>query len=201
MVVNDLKIKREDNKFTEYNPESDYTIKIPGLADAANDGLSDACRRVAKDGTNRQCEVLSLVDIETGKQKYYELGDYEQVGGEKFWSFIEDNPNGNFAFVHNHPTDSFLSSIDMQTFAGNTPIKLIIPTSNDGLKRIAHGNIKKPGVFFDVYYENDVKVLRDKLKNGTLDYPEYSFELEKLKVEKAINEFANLGFWEVDGRV
>jgi len=30
---------------------------------------------------------------------------------------------------------------------------------------------------------------------------DYRFEFEKLKVEVAINEFANLGFWEVDGRV
>jgi len=43
--------------------------------------------------------------------------------------------------------------------------------------------------------------LREKLRIGQLDTADYSFELEKLKVENAIKEFANLGFWGVDGRV
>ena len=104
-------------------------------------------------------------------------------------------------FVHSHPTNGFLSSVDMQTFAGNPQIHMMISTSNDGLKRIVYGDVKKSGVFFDVYYENRFRPLRSRLKDGTLDMADYQFEFEKLKVEKAINEFANLGFWEVDGRV
>jgi len=78
---------------------------------------------------------------------------------------------------------------------------MMVSTSNNGLKRIVYGDNKKSGVFFDIYYENEFRPLRSRLKDGTLEMVDYQFELEKLKVEKAINEFANLGFWEVDGRV
>jgi len=201
MAANDFEIMRGDGKITTYDPKADYSISVPGLSDGVNGGLSDACRRVARAGSENQCEALELVDLKTGKRRYGELGEYDQVGGEEFWSFIEQHPNDKFAFIHSHPTDGFLSSVDMQTFAGNRQIQMMISTSNDGLKRIAYGDSKKLGVFFDVYYENDFSPLRNGLKDGSLEMVDYRFELEKLKIEKSINEFANLGFWEVDGRV
>jgi len=76
MAANDFEIKRENSKFTEYNPKADYSINIPGLSDEVNGGLSDACRGVAENGTKHQAEVLSLVDLGTGEQKYYEVGEY-----------------------------------------------------------------------------------------------------------------------------
>ena len=38
-------------------------------------------------------------------------------------------------------------------------------------------------------------------RSGLLELAGYRHELEKIKVENAIKDFANLGFWEVDGRV
>ena len=138
--------------------------------------------------------------METGKQVYYEIGEYEQVGGEKFREFIKRNPNGKFAFVHNHPTDGFLSSVDMQSFISNETIRMMISTSNDGLKRIAFGDVKDSR-FLDSIYRYDVEGLRKRIQNGTLEMVDYRYELQKLLVEKSIENFANLGFWEVDGRV
>jgi len=201
MAASDFEIRRENTRLTEYNPKADYAIVIPGLSDQVNGGLSDACRRVAEEGTKNQCEVLELIDLRTGRCRFNELGNYDEVGSRKFWDFIERYSNDRFAFIHSHPTDGFLSSTDMQTFAGNVQIQIMISTSYDGFKRIAYGNVKKPGVLLDLYYENDFKPLRNRLRDGVLEMVDYRFEFEKLKVEIAINEFANLGFWEVDGRV
>jgi len=200
MVANDFEIKRENPKFTEYNPKADYSISIPGLPDVVNDGLSDACRRVAEEGSKKQCEILELIDLYTGKQVYYEIGDYDSVGGGKYREFIERNQNGKFAFVHNHPTDGFLSSTDMETFVTTERIQAMISISNDGLKRIAYGDIKDSRLLVDIF-SNDVEKVRVKIRNGTLEMVEYKFELQKMLVEKSIENFANLGFWEVDGRV
>jgi len=201
MAGNDYGINRENPKSTRFDPNADYSINIPGLPEEVNRRLSDACCRVAKNGTENQCEALELIDLDTGATRYAELGDYDSVGGGKFWEHISDNPNGKYAFVHNHPTDGFLSSIDMQTFAGNASIQMMISTSNDGLKRIVYGDIKKPDILFDVYYEKRLEEVRKRLKAGLLEPIDYSYECQKAVVEQSIDEFGNLGFWEVDGRV
>ena len=105
-------IRRENPNFTFFNPQADYTIAIPDMLDVVNNSLSDACRKVAEVGTKNHCEVLLLVDLKTGENRFNELGDY--------------------------------------------------------------------GLFSAV---------------------EYPYELQKLLVENVIRDFANLGFWEVDGRV
>ena len=200
MAANDFEIRRENPKYTKFDPYADYSVNISALSDTVNNGLSDACRRVAEDGTKNRCEALSLIDLGTGKQRHYELGDYDSVGGKRFQGFIEKNQNGKFAFVHNHPTDGFLSSVDMQTFISTEQIKIMISTSNDGLKRIVFGDIKDSR-FLENIYQVDVNDLRKQIKNGTLEMVEYPYELQKLLVENAIRDYGNFGFWEVDGRV
>lgn len=83
----------------------------------------------------------------------------------------------------------------------STPeIACMIAVSNDGLKRIAYGNVKT-NEMLQLLYDEEVTALRQKLRNGIIQDTDYTFELEKLLVENAIKDFANLGFWEVDGRV
>ena len=198
-TANDFEIKRPDYKFVEYNANADYSVNVPGLPDVVNRGLSDACRNTAEMGSARQCEVLNLVDLTEGKLVYHEIGEFDEIGGKGFWKFIGKNPEGKYAFVHNHLTDGFLSSTDMQTFVGNSQIRVMISTSNNGLKRIAYGDNKRPGIYFDLYYQEDIEKLRNKLKNGIINPADYSFELEKMIVENAIRDYSNLGFWGVDG--
>ncbi|MGI6014349.1 MAG: phage minor head protein [Oscillospiraceae bacterium] len=199
-AASDLNIQRPNNEITSYNKAADYTIDIPGLPDEVNKGLSKACENVAKLGTERNREVLNLVDLSNGKAIFVEIGEEGEVGGFDFWQFIEKHPDGKFAFVHNHPTDGFLSSTDMQTFMSTPEIACMIAVSNDGLKRIAYGNVKT-NEMLQLLYDEEVTVLRQKLRNGIIQDTDYTFELEKLLVENAIKDFANLGFWEVDGRV
>jgi len=49
-------------------------------------------------------------------------------------------------------------------------------------------------------FKKELEALRLKLKNGIISMPDYSFKFEKLLVENSIRDYANLGFWEVDGR-
>ena len=196
-----FEIKRPGYHVVKYNPKADYSINLSNLSDFVNKGLSDACRNVAEEGSMIQREVLILADLNNGTHVYREVGNYGTVGGRDFWKFLAAHAEGKFAFVHNHPNDGFLSAADMQTFAGNKQIQLMISTSNDGLKRIAYGNIKQSSVVFYHLYKNDIEILRNKIRSGKLDDVEYVFELEKLIVSNAIKDFANLGFWEVDGRV
>ena len=50
-AANDFMINRENSEITKYNPKADYTIKVPGLSDEVNKGLSEATRNVAEKGT------------------------------------------------------------------------------------------------------------------------------------------------------
>ena len=200
MEANNFEIRRGNPKFTKYDPSADYSISIPGLPDEVNGGLSGACCRVAKNGSDNKCEALELIDLTTGIVRYIELGEYDHVGGDEFWQFIRDNPDDIFAFVHNHPTNDFLSSTDMETFVTTEQIQAMISTSNDGLKRIAYGDIKDSRLLVDIF-KNKVDNLRKQIKDGMLKAVEYPYELQKLLVENAIRDYSNLGFWEVDGRV
>ena len=65
MGANDIVIRRENPNITSFNPQADYTITISGVSDVVNNGLSDACRKVAEEGTKNQCEVLSR-NVENG---------------------------------------------------------------------------------------------------------------------------------------
>jgi hypothetical protein len=186
---------------TEFNPKADYSIQISGLSDDVNYGLSDACRNVAEKGSVTGHEALDLVSLTDGKRVYHEIGTDDEVGGDDFWEFLRANPNSRLAFVHNHPTDSFLSSTDLQTFAGNKQIQIMISTSNDGLKRVLYGDTKQEGILLYDYYKNDLDALREKVRKGLIEPADYSSEMEKMLIENAIRDFANLGFWEVDGRV
>ena len=68
------------------------------------------------------------------------------------------------------------------------------------LKRIACGDIKDSRLLIDIFGD-DVEKLRARIRDGSLEMVEYPYELQKLLVENAIRDFANFGFWEVDGRV
>jgi hypothetical protein len=201
-AAKDINIQRGNNKITAYNPYADYNINIEGLPDIVNVSLSKSCREVAKIGSENNCEMLHLIDLDTGELSFFEKGANDEVGGKGFWNFISKNENKvkKFAFIHNHPTDGFLSATDMQTFIRNENILCMISTSNDGLKRIAYGNIKTKIKLTDLY-KDEIEDLRKKARSGIIDAPDYTFEYEILLVENSIRDFANLGFWEVDGRV
>lgn len=199
-VANCFMINRENPEVTVFDPNADYTITVPGLPDNVNRGLSEANRRVAELGSQTKREAMELIELKTGLSKFNELGDFDSVGGERYLRFIARNPNGRFAFVHSHNTDGFLSATDMQTLASTEQIRVMISTSNDGLKRIACGNVKDYRLL-ETIYQKDVDILRERIKAGTLEMVDYPSELQKLLVNNAVRDFANLGFWETDGRI
>lgn len=199
-AANDFMINRENPRITEFNPNADYSINVPGLSDRVNYGLSDATRRVAEKGSVSKREAMELVDLRTGKSVFEEIGYFDSVGGEKFWQFIEQHPNDRLAFVHSHNTDGFLSSTDMQTIVTNEQIQMMISTSNDGLKRIAYGNIKDNRLLSDIY-QSDLTSIGKTIRAEGLSSADYHFRSQARIVENAIRDYANLGFWEVDGRV
>ena len=63
------------------------------------------------------------------------------------------------------------------------------------------GDYKITGIFLYKFYASDLVVVSKKLRSKTIGILDYKFESEKKQIENAIRDFANYGFWEVDGRV
>ena len=64
-------------------------------------------------------EHMYLVNLETGVVEYYETNQMENEVGYRFWKHLDKNPDAQYAFVHNHNTDSSFSEPDMRTLFDN----------------------------------------------------------------------------------
>ena len=142
----------------EFNPDADYTIHAKGYSDAVNAGLSKASYEVAFAGGQDRKEHLQLIDLETGAKVYEEAGDSGSVGGDLYREFITSHSNGRYAFVHNHPTDGFLSIGDLQTLFTQPNIEIMAAIRNDGVKYVIKKRKAMPNVAIpDVLYLDDMK--------------------------------------------
>ena len=192
------------NTYTEvfFNPENDYSIHLAGYSDGVNSGLSDAARRVAEDGSITRNEHLHLIDLENGNDVYGEEGDHISVGGERFWEFIENHPQGKYAFVHNHNTDGMFSETDMNTLLTTEQIPVMIAVRNDSVKYIAirEGNALH-NVIFDDLYSEELAELNAKVRDGIITQAERTLQREAIIVENLLRDFTQgKGLVEYDGR-
>lgn len=190
-------IKYKDVYFDE---NADYSINIPDLPNQVNEVLSKSCENVARQGSASRREYLELVDLDTGKVVYTEKGERDSVGSGGFYEYITKYPDKHLAFIHNHNTETPLSSADMQTFVSCRNIMLMSSVTNNGLKYVVYGD-KITNKYLYTYYDDVVKRLTKDIANGRMKNVNFSELRERLVVEKAIDEFANLGAWRLDGRV
>lgn len=183
-----------------FDENADYSINIPDLPNQVNEALSKSCENVAKQGSISRREHLELVDLDTGKVVYTEIGERDTVGSDGFYEYITKYPDKHLAFIHNHNTETPLSSGDMQTFVSCRNIMLMSSVTNNGLKYVVYGD-KITNKYLYTYYSGELIRLTEMINNSKMKNVNRSELSERLVVEKAIDEFANLGAWRLDGRV
>ena len=194
--------KRNTGRKVEFNPDYDYSITIDGYSKEVNVGLSEASRKVAELGGKDHNEHMYLVNLENGELSYYETNGLPREVGYEFWKELEKDTAKKYAFVHNHNTDGMLSETDLQTLLSTEQVPVMIAVRNDAVKYIAErkGGILKTA-YYDELYEEDIKKLNEKVKNGIITVAERTKEREVIIVENLLRDFTKGGkLIEQDGR-
>ena len=193
---------RNTNKSVYYDSDATYAIQLSDYSSAVNEGLATAMRDLAKKGTDDGCEHMYLVNLRTGNRDFYETNEDSGSVGYLFRSYIREHTNEHFAFVHNHNTDSSLSETDLQTLLNIEQVQVMIAVRNDGVVYVAErkGDVLKKG-FFDDLYDDDLKVLRDQLKNGTITPAQRTKQRELIIVNNLLRDYTKGGrLIEIDTR-
>lgn len=174
-----------------YNPNKNFDISLGGYPDEVNESISKANRKVAELGGKTNTEHLIMVDLNTGNHSYYEDGENEySVGGKYFWKFVKDNPNGRYAFVHNHNTDGFFSETDIRTLLSCDNIEIFIAVRLDGVSYITVKNKKLIyNSAFDKLYEKELKGINDRVRNGEITAGERTRLREEIIVNNLIKDY------------
>lgn len=177
----------------EFNPNADYMIQVKEYADAVNAGLSKASYEVAFAGGQDRKEHLQLIDLETGSKVFEETGDGGSVGGELYREFITEHSHGRYAFVHNHPTDGFLSVGDLQTLFTQPNIEIMAAIRNDGVKYVVKKRKAMPNVAIpDLLYPDDIEELNRQSRSGKITLGERTFLRETILTRNMIRDYGEV---------
>ncbi len=171
------------------NPKAKFNVEIDGYDNSVNHGLSEACKSVADVGLKNDCEVLHLVNLDTGIIEYEEIGTNESVGNELFWEFVKQNSKKRYAFVHNHNTMSCFSETDMRTLLFDNCIDMFVISRADGTIMVIEKN-KTPKTFlFDKLYADKLEPINKKSRTGEISPGDRTFLREKTIVDSLIKEY------------
>ncbi len=191
---------RNTHRVLQFDADAVFDVKLDSLNDIVNNGLSIASRKVAEIGGQKRIECLSLVDINTGKELFFEEGDESSVGYRRFWDFLEKNKDKDFAFIHNHNSDGYFSENDMMTLLYNETIKLSGAIRIDGVMYFAQKTVTLDGnVHFDNLFKDELKDLNLKSRNGIISGAERTKMREEIIVDNLLKRFTK-GLIEIDGR-
>ena len=192
--------ERNTGKMLKYNPNVDFSVNLDSLTPKVNKSISVAAQKVAELGGKTNKEHLLLIDIETGEEVFYESGNEESVGSDKFWDYILENKSKKLAFIHNHNTDGYFSETDMRTLLTNENIKIFGAIRIDGVKYFAEKTKKLNGVFyFDPLFEDELKDLNYQVRNGIITAGERTHRREEIIVDGLLEKYTK-GLIEIDGR-
>ena len=171
------------------NPEAKFKVKIDGYDNFVNNGLSEACKTVADEGFKNDCEMLRLVNLDTGAIEYEEIGTSESVGNESFWKFASQNSKKRYAFVHNHNTMSSFSETDMRTLLSDNCVDMFVVSRADGIIMIVEKNKTPETLFFDKLYADKLESINKKSRTGEISPGDRTFLREKTIVDNLIKEY------------
>ena len=171
------------------NPEAKFKVKIDGYDNFVNNGLSEACKTVADEGFKNDCEMLRLVNLDTGAIEYEEIGTSESVGNESFWKFASQNSKKRYAFVHNHNTMSSFSETDMRTLLSDNCVDMFVVSRADGIIMIVEKNKTPETLFFDKLYADKLEPINKKSRTGEISPGDRTFLREKTIVDNLIKEY------------
>ena len=178
------------NKRVYYNPQHSYKVEIQGYPDDVNRGISEAALDVAKKGSTDGYEHMHLVDLGNGKTVFYETNQEEKSVGYKFWKTVQNNPDTEYAFIHNHNWESSLSETDLLTVVTTQNIPVMVAVQNDGVIYYVRRKKMAPEDFYpDDYFNQALKELNNEIKNGTITPAQRSSRREELMVKCMLEEF------------
>lgn len=180
---------RTSSKKVFYSEENDYSLTVEGLNSNVNESLSEIARDLAKKGSQDGLEHMCLVNLETGAVEHEEKGDETSVGID-FWDYAKNNPNSQFVYIHNHNYVSSLSETDLTTPVLCQNIPIMIAVQNDGVSYVARrikDSIK--GYYPDFYFEEELKELNKKSRNGMISPTERMKERETIIIQNLVKTF------------
>lgn len=188
------------NEKVTYNPENEYSVKIPGYSKRVTEGLTNAAADVAKKGTADGYEHMHLIDLASGEDAFYETNKEAGSVGHDFWKVIKKNPDRKYAFVHNHNIVSSLSESDLITAATTDSIPVMVAVQNDGVIYYAKKIKDVPDDFWpDEYFEKDLQQLQEDIRNGIITPAERAAKREEIIVRRMLEEFFD-GMVVIDGK-
>lgn len=160
------------------NEKSNFKISVSGYSQNVNNSISKASEFVVKRGIQDKSEHLVLVNTSTGEWSYKEIGSSNSVGGDDFFKFLDEHPNDNFSFVHNHSSGETFSLQDLNTYLKTDNISSFIASCNNGKVRIILGEKKiltTTDVFNEVLDNENIILndLRKELKDGKIDIVDF----------------------------
>lgn len=100
--------ERNTGRTLEYNSKADFNVKLDSFNSDVNIGISKASQKVAELGGKTSKEYVSLVDLVSGKECFFESGTFYSVGSQEFWDFIGKNKEKNLR--------SYITIIQMAVF-------------------------------------------------------------------------------------
>ncbi len=182
-----------NNEPVYYDSKNDYSINITTYDSNVNRGLSEAIEKVAQLGSNDRCEHMYLVNLKTGKLDYYETNGLPDKVGYKFWDYMEKYPSEEYAFVHNHNTNTSFSEADMRTVLREKQIPVMIATTNDAIKYVAERKKFVEEQDFDMLYKSDIDKLNKKISDGIMMVAQRGFAREEIIVDNLIRDYTKKG--------
>lgn len=186
------KIGAEGNGIREvfFDENNDYSVVLEGIDEKVNEKLSQGIREVARLGSKDRNEHMFLVDLDDKLTPYYETNGMSNMVGYDFWEYAKKHPDSQFAFIHNHNTDTSFSQTDLETpiYAKNIPVQIAV--TNEGVKYVARRIKNIPENYIpDEYFAKELEELNRKSRANEITPVERMIEREKIITELLINEF------------
>ena len=110
--------------------------------------------------------------------------------GYNLGEVVHNNPDTEYAFVHNHNVVSSLSETDLITSLTTANIPVMIAVQNDGVKYYVKRIKEAPVAFWpDRYFSEKMKELNDDVKSGIISLAERSVRREEIIIKSMLEEF------------
>ena len=175
---------RNTGKRLSFNSNASFEILLDGYDDKVLLGLSKASKRVAELGRKDGKEHLSLINLETGKEEYFEAGSEQFVGGSDLFKFLSENHNKKYAFIHNHNEDGYFSERDLTTLLTTDNITMFAAIRIDGVCYVTEKTETLKNVsFWDKLFPDEINRLNKKYRDGIITAGERTRMREEIIVD------------------
>ncbi|MGN0501123.1 MAG: phage minor capsid protein [Ruminococcus sp.] len=181
---------RNTGKRLSFNSNAKFEIVLEGYDNKVLSGLSKASKKVAELGGKDGKEHLSLINLETGKEEYFETGSEQFVGGSEFFKFLSENPNKKYAFIHNHNEDGYFSERDLTTLLTTDNISVFAAIRIDGVCYVTEKNETLKNVsFWDKLFPDEINSLNKKYRDGIITAGERTRMREEIIVDGLLQKY------------